>query len=675
LRTRIVLSVCLLIIIELSSLQGTVVSTESTLVAQSAIATSGYIIQPDGPSVNGYVYTQNGIFYRNGSQITFFGVNYAPILSPFVYDVRESEFDFQKMKEYNFNFIRLPISWKLLQPKENSYSTDYLRRIDQTLDWAQKYAIYVMLSLIEVCPYTRPDWMTNRSELWSNTTLQNLYKTWGFLANRYKNRTIIIGYEVPYAEPEWPNDGSADNYYLTDWNNWLQSSYGSIQALNAAWNANTGSSLAPSENQFGNIQFNKPQGYGYNNNENARLHDFHQWYSQLYSKITANCANAIKTQDKMHLIIQAYECTRFPDDRVFLTGSFTTTPETISAKSQEFYAANMVYWTTTGDYTNQSIKEGGCYDLLQRKYSEQKLPTILSEVGSKANEEPSEHWTKHALENALNSDVQAIAVWCWLPTNSGPRDYIITDANRNLRSGFEFLPNMAKSFTEQKQTSTTPIVAIVAASRGGTARNTPVLVIADTLRQLGINFQILSDDFIIRNKATLNQYSVFFVIPEFMDSSAINTLKDLMTAEKKWSFWYGGITANAFLKKVGLGWAAAEIGMKNDPNRGSGNDLVYNSDQALTCVSTNGWGDLSQSEQIFYHTGAYQQLAITDSDIAGTEAVVRLRINQNSQIALWTVGKAAYFYDCYQKFDENIIATGGVLQITQAFLSWTGLLT
>jgi len=668
-RTILTVGVTLLIIFSLS-LAGFITPANTSPQIIITLTTSGNV-EPNNIAQDEskeFVYSKNGYFFFNASRIKFFGVNYAPVMSPFVYNVPESEEDFMKLKQYNFNFIRLTISWKLLQPEKGSFNNDYIQRIDQTLDWAQKYDIFVMLGLFEVTYYTRPDWMTNRAELWSEPLLQELCHVWGFLAERYKDRTIIIGYEVPYAEPKWPSDGSADTYQLTNWNDWLQFNYGSIQALDESWDANTGSSLEASEDSFGNIQFNKPGGYGYNDNENVRLHDFNAWYNELYSRITADCVNAIIAQDNNHMIIQAAQFTQFPDSRCLLTFDPTKIPDSISARSKEFYYEYLTYWTTTGDYTNQTILDTGAYALLQIDYPTLKLPIILSEIGSSGSEVVN---IQKSIQDAIDSDdIQAIAVWSWLPTNLGLNDYIISDANRNLRSGYEFLPTAALSFIG-KQNESNPVVAIVAASRGGTYRNTPVLVIAEVLRKLGVSYRILSDESIIHDRTSLDIFSAVIVLPDFMNLEAINLITNITSS--KWTFWYGGMTKDAFLNPVGLGWAASVLGMKNDPGIGLGS-VSYNFDQSLVCVSANGWGDLSLNEQIIYYTGDYQQLAIMDGDIAETGAVVQIRIDQSNQIALWTLNNTAYFYDCYQRFDGNMIATKGTLPLIRAFLTWTGAL-
>lgn len=57
--------------------------------------------------------------------------------------------DLAAIAAQGFNFIRLPISWSLLEPEPGSYSQEYLDRIAQVVGWAQAQGIYVLLDMHE----------------------------------------------------------------------------------------------------------------------------------------------------------------------------------------------------------------------------------------------------------------------------------------------------------------------------------------------------------------------------------------------------------------------------------------------------------------------------------------------------------------------------------------------
>jgi endoglycosylceramidase len=57
--------------------------------------------------------------------------------------------DFAQMRAMGFNVVRLTLSWSLLEPTPGSYSTTYLDRIGQVVDWAGQQGIYVVLDMHE----------------------------------------------------------------------------------------------------------------------------------------------------------------------------------------------------------------------------------------------------------------------------------------------------------------------------------------------------------------------------------------------------------------------------------------------------------------------------------------------------------------------------------------------
>ena len=57
------------------------------------------------------------------------------------------ESDLSAIRAQGFNFIRLPISWSLLEPAPGSYSQEYLDRIAQVVGWAEAQGIYVLLDM------------------------------------------------------------------------------------------------------------------------------------------------------------------------------------------------------------------------------------------------------------------------------------------------------------------------------------------------------------------------------------------------------------------------------------------------------------------------------------------------------------------------------------------------
>lgn len=55
--------------------------------------------------------------------------------------------DVTAMARLGFNSIRLPLSWSLLEPQRGTFSTTYVDRIAQVVDWAREQHMYVIIDM------------------------------------------------------------------------------------------------------------------------------------------------------------------------------------------------------------------------------------------------------------------------------------------------------------------------------------------------------------------------------------------------------------------------------------------------------------------------------------------------------------------------------------------------
>jgi aryl-phospho-beta-D-glucosidase BglC (GH1 family) len=104
-----------------------------------------------------------------------------------------TEADFKQVASWGMNCIRLPFHYKVGQ-KAHSY-------LDRAMAWARKYRVYLILDLHAAFGAQNPDWhsdsINGRTELWAQKTNRHkTYALWENLADRYKEETIIAGYDV-----------------------------------------------------------------------------------------------------------------------------------------------------------------------------------------------------------------------------------------------------------------------------------------------------------------------------------------------------------------------------------------------------------------------------------------------------------------------------------------------
>jgi endoglycosylceramidase len=64
-------------------------------------------------------------------------------------DLANSDNDLAQMRGLGFNFIRLPVNWSQLEPTPGTYSTTYINRIAQVVQWAGEQGIYVLIDMHE----------------------------------------------------------------------------------------------------------------------------------------------------------------------------------------------------------------------------------------------------------------------------------------------------------------------------------------------------------------------------------------------------------------------------------------------------------------------------------------------------------------------------------------------
>lgn len=99
------------------------------------------------------------------------------------------ESDFQQISELGFNFVRLPMDYRVWTNPDDPYlfKEDVLRQIDQAVEWGIKYGIHVSLNF-----HRAPGYCVNKSppeerDLWNDPYIQKVCAHhWKEFARRYK---------------------------------------------------------------------------------------------------------------------------------------------------------------------------------------------------------------------------------------------------------------------------------------------------------------------------------------------------------------------------------------------------------------------------------------------------------------------------------------------------------
>jgi hypothetical protein len=120
-----------------------------------------------------------------------------------IYDNFVTEADFQRIVQLGFNSVRLPINAKILEDDNRPYvyKASGWELIDRAVNWGEKYGVYVILDLhsapggqsrLAPSDPERPE-----EAIWkSDEHKQRTIALWQAMASRYKDRTIIAGYDL-----------------------------------------------------------------------------------------------------------------------------------------------------------------------------------------------------------------------------------------------------------------------------------------------------------------------------------------------------------------------------------------------------------------------------------------------------------------------------------------------
>jgi endoglucanase len=98
------------------------------------------------------------------------------------------ERDFQWIRQWGFDFARLPMSYQCWTDpaRPYDYEAKTLKQIDQAVEWGEKYGLHVSLNLHRAPGYTvaRPP---EKLDLWTSPQAQKQFNAqWTMLAERYK---------------------------------------------------------------------------------------------------------------------------------------------------------------------------------------------------------------------------------------------------------------------------------------------------------------------------------------------------------------------------------------------------------------------------------------------------------------------------------------------------------
>jgi endoglucanase len=117
--------------------------------------------------------------------------------------------DFDLIRSFGFNAVRLPFDYRLLQSDEAPYALkpDAFKWLDRAVDLSERSGTYIILDMHAAPGGQSDDQCTGESgtnHLWNNpVNQQRMVDLWQAIAARYRERSTVAGYDLmnePYAD-------------------------------------------------------------------------------------------------------------------------------------------------------------------------------------------------------------------------------------------------------------------------------------------------------------------------------------------------------------------------------------------------------------------------------------------------------------------------------------------
>lgn len=135
-----------------------------------------------------------------------------------VYQTYITRADIKKISEQGFNVVRVNLNHTILEDDSIPfvYKQSGWDRIDSILKWCEDYRVYAVLDLHSAPGGQAADFFCEDSDpvhLWQSETLkERTVQLWKAIADRYKNRGIIAGYDL-LGEPNVKHDADLLKLY------------------------------------------------------------------------------------------------------------------------------------------------------------------------------------------------------------------------------------------------------------------------------------------------------------------------------------------------------------------------------------------------------------------------------------------------------------------------------
>lgn len=167
----------------------------------------GSVVQLKGTNLGGLMLQEDWMsplgaideYTARTTLINRFGVAATDSLVSSYEDIWTTTADFNNIKSYGMNMVRLPIYWENVMDRNGNMKSDAWTKIDWIVNQCASRDIYVMLDLHGL-PGGNNGWQSGgriANELWTNSTYQTwTVNLWKAMAAHYKGNATVCGYDL-----------------------------------------------------------------------------------------------------------------------------------------------------------------------------------------------------------------------------------------------------------------------------------------------------------------------------------------------------------------------------------------------------------------------------------------------------------------------------------------------
>lgn len=124
--------------------------------------------------------------------------------------------DFARIRNMGLNCVRVPFHYRLVESTPGQYDSAGVKYLDQVMDWAGEYQLYVILDLHAAPGCQNHDWHSDSlgaADFWKRPAYQTrACRIWEFLASRYADKEFLAGYDL-LNEAVVEDTALLNNYY------------------------------------------------------------------------------------------------------------------------------------------------------------------------------------------------------------------------------------------------------------------------------------------------------------------------------------------------------------------------------------------------------------------------------------------------------------------------------